>query len=453
MTRGKDKVSKALSHKPGRGLSRRNAIKAVGSVVGGLAFGLAAPAVHAQQKLVKFLNGEPSADSVRALRFAAAQYEKTTGVQVRIDSVPGSAEFQKLQASIQAGQPYDIGTLSFIGDVLLLANEKKIVPLNDLIKKYEWGPKILFPMNGNNYWYPYDYNLCWINYRKDLYKNKQLASPKNWSDYLGNLTALTGTGESQLRSGVCHPLGSDDATNYTAFGYLWANEVSILDDKWNVVLDSPENTPRVIEYLDFMADLLKLMPPSPRQSSWANLVGDFQGNIVSHTPGTGRLIDQMNMTMPDRAVNVSSFLYPSKSGKKFAVNHGYDGWVVLDTPMTEEAIKFLTWFSDEHFINFLHSSPVHYQPTRLDIYKDPRWLAHPSIQTFAEIIEMQKQALSDPNVIIRSIDTEGPEPDVRAGKLFRSFALPEMVQDRLFNGKSSDEALKTAAAKIRKVIA
>jgi hypothetical protein len=37
--------------------------------------------------------------------------------------------------------------------------------------------------------------------------------------------------------------------------------------------------------------------------------------------------------------------------------------------------------------------------------------------------------------------------------MFRSFALPEMLQDRVFNGKSSAEALKAAAEKLRKVIA
>ena len=186
-------------------------------------------------------------------------------------------------------------------------------------------------------------------------------------------------------------------------------------------------------------------------------MGDFQSDQVSHTPGTGRLIDQMNLTMADRAANVRSFLFPSKDGSHFAVNHGYDGWVVLDTAMSEEALKFLTWFSDEHLINFLHTSLPpprgHYRPPRLDIYEDPRWLAHPALETFADIIAMQKQVLTDPNVIIRSIDTEGPYPDVRAGKVFRSYALPEMLQDRLLNGLSASESVKAAAEKIRKVIA
>ena len=57
--------------------------------------------------------------------------------------------------------------------------------------------------------------------------------------------------------------------------------------------------------------------------------------------------------------------------------------VVFDTPRTDEAIRFLEWFSDEHFINFLHSSPIHYQPPRMDIYEDARWKAHPALETFS----------------------------------------------------------------------
>ena len=433
--------------------SRRKVIKGMGAAAGAAALGLHAPFVHAADKVIRFLNGEPSAESVRAMRFAAAQYEKETGVKVQMDTVPAGKAFEKVQASIKSGRPYDVATLIFVGDVLILASEGKLVPINDIIKKYDWGPRILFPMDGNNFWYPYDYNLCWINYRSDLYTAKGLTPPEDWEGLKANLGALQGDGEGQLPHAIVHPIGSNGATNYTAFGYMWANGVKLFDDDWNVVLDSPEIAAKAAEYLDFMTEMTQFMPPAPVQAGWANLVGDFQSDKISHTPGTGRLIDQMNVRMPDRAVNVGSFLFPSKSGETFAVNHGYDGWVVLDTAMTDEALKFLEWFSDEHLINFLHTSPVHYQPTRLDIYEDARWLAHPALEQFSHITSMQKEVLSNPNIIIRSIDTEGPSPDVRAGKVFRSYALPEMLQNKIVNGMPSSECITTAADKIRKTIA
>ena len=146
-----------------RGRSRRTVIKGIGATAGVAAVGLYAPFVHSADKTIRFLNGEPSRGSVRAMRFAAAQYEKEKGIKVQMDTVPAGKAYEKVQASIKSGRPYDIATLIFVGDVLILADEGKLVPINDLIKKYDWGPRILFPVKGNNYWYPYDYNLCWIN--------------------------------------------------------------------------------------------------------------------------------------------------------------------------------------------------------------------------------------------------------------------------------------------------
>ena len=68
-------------------ISRRRAIQSIGAVAGVAAIGIHAPYVNARQKTIRFLNGEPSVQSVRAMRFAAAQYEKETGVKVQMDTI------------------------------------------------------------------------------------------------------------------------------------------------------------------------------------------------------------------------------------------------------------------------------------------------------------------------------------------------------------------------------
>ena len=188
------------------------------------------------------------------------------------------------------------------------------------------------------------------------------------------------------------------------------------------------------------------------QAAWGPGLRGFRSGQLSHAPGTGRAIDVIRTKDPELAKKIGVFPFPSSDGKNVAVNHGYDGWVVMDTPRTEEALKFMEWFSDEHLINFLHTSAVHYQPTRMDIYEDPRWLAHPALEEYSHITSWQKRFLTDDNVIIRSIDTEGPYPDLRAGKIFRSFALPEMLQNKIINGMDSSEAVDVAADKLRKSI-
>jgi multiple sugar transport system substrate-binding protein len=434
-------------------ISRRKILQGMGAVAGTAALSLHAPYIHAKQKEIRFLNGEPSVQSVRAMRFAAAQYEKETGIKVQMDTVPAGKAFEKVQTSIKGGRPYDIATLIFVGDVLLLAGENKLVPLNDIIKKYDWGPNILFPMDGNNYWYPYDYNLCWINYRMDLYEKAGLKEPQTWDQLNENMTALMGDGENKTKQGIVHPIASSGATNYTSFGYLWANGVSLLDDEWNVVLDDEKNLGRTVEYLEHFQSMVPMMPPGLAKAGWGLLVGGIQNGQLSHCPGTGRLIDVINVKNSELASNLGIFPFPSPDGSNVALNHGYDGWVVLDTAMSDEALRFMEWFSDEHLINFLHTSPVHYQPTRMDIYEDARWLSHPDIEKFSHITSWQKRFLTDENVIIKSIDTEGPYPDMRAGKIFRSYALPEMLQNKVLKGMPADECVKIAADKMREVIA
>ena len=436
----------------GGSVSRRKVIKGIGAATGVAALGLKAPFVHAAQKEIRFLNGEPTVESVRAMKFAAAQYEKETGVKVQMDTVPVGKAFDKLQTAIKAGRSYDIGTLFFIGDVIILASEGKLAPLNDIIKKYEWGPRILFPMDGNYYWYPYDYNLCWINYRRDLYEKAGLKPPGNWQDLLDNMAALSGEGEGKTEKGILHPISSSSATNYLTFGYMWAQGSKVFDDNWNVVLDQGDVKKATMEYLDFFAQLTDHMPTGIAQAAWGPGLRGFRSGQLSHAPGTGRAIDVIRTKDPELAKKIGVFPFPSSDGKNVAVNHGYDGWVVMDTPRTEEALKFMEWFSDEHLINFLHTSAVHYQPTRMDIYEDPRWLAHPALEDYSHITSWQKRFLTDDNVIIRSIDTEGPHPDLRAGKIFRSFALPEMLQNKIIKGMGSSEAVDVAAAKLRKSI-
>lgn len=268
-----------------------------------------------------------------------------------------------------------------------------------------------------------------------------------------NLAVLTGDGPDQTQNGILHPISSSSATSYFSFGYMWAQGGKLLDDKWDVVLDQGDVKSATMEYLDYFAELTKYMPTGIAQAEWGVGLKGFQSGQLSHAPGTGRAIDVIRVRDEELAQKIGVFPFPSGNGENFAVNNGYDGWVVLNTPQTEEAMKFMKWFSDEHLINFLHTSAIHYQPTRMDIYEDPRWLAHPALEQYSHITSWQKRFLTDDQIIIRSIDTEGPTADLRSAKIFRSWVMPEMLQNKVIKGMSSSEAVDTAAARIREVIA
>lgn len=429
-------------------LNRRTLLTGA-AALGAASLTTSVPRAFGQTKQVRFLNSEPSRESVAVLQKAAADYESQTGVSVTIDTVPPGEAWAKLQASIASGQPYDIATLAFAAHVALLAGDDMLVPLNDLVQKHEWGPRILFPINDQYYWYPYDYNLCWMYYRKDLYAEKGLSVPQNQAQMLENCTALT----SDNRFGVMHPLGSNSAAQWMSLGYMWANDVNIIDDSWNLVLDNDVMKPRAIAYLDFMKSLSGTMPPGLTQAEFATALAQFSSDQVAHAPYAGRMIEYLEQKAPDMVENVGYFTFPSENGEKRAINHGYDGWVVLKTGMSEEAVKFLDWLTTDRYVDFLHTAPLHFQPARLDIYEDAKWRSNPLIQKHAEFIEFQKNLLDDEDLIIRSVDTQGPAPDVRQGKLFEAYGLPEAWQLRLLQDVPAAEALERGAELYRKALA
>jgi multiple sugar transport system substrate-binding protein len=412
------------------------------------------PSVHAKSNVtLRFLNNETSVDSNRALRVAGAEYERKFGTKVIIDSTPIDDTFPKIQASIKAGQPYDLATIGFIAHMIILANQGALIPVTEMTKKHQWGPQILFPIKGQVWWYPYDYNLAANYYRKDLYAEKGLKIPETWEQYVSNSRALTVVKDGNVDRGGCiFPIASNGASNWTSFAFLWAEGVRIMDKNWNVILDNAENSERVGRYLDMYAELYKTMPPNMNSASYAQLLGLFATDKVAHSAYSGRLVETIEARAPNLADKFGIFPYMDSKGNTKAVNNGYDGFVVLKSKQSEEAMKFLRWFIENHYINWLHTAPIHFQPPRLDIYDDKRWWAHPLIEKHAQTVKTMQSWITDKKMVINSIDSDGPTPDVRPAKVFESYAMPEMLQNKVSKGMSNADCVKTAADKIRQVI-
>ena len=430
------------------GLSRRQFVTTVSA--GAAAGALFAPAVHAQsRKTVRMLNNETSIDTIRALRVAAAEYERATGISVTVDTAPIEDTFTKLTTSIRAGKPFDIATIPFAAHILLLAGEGHIVPLNQLTDKYKWGPKSLMPIDNKVYIYPYDYNLAWIYYRKDLYEAKGLKVPAVWSEFAANTKALNGNG----MFGALFPVGAKAAPSWMSTGFMFADGVTIFDEKWNVALDAGVNLKKTASYLDLMADVYKTMPAGANQARYSETISNFVSGKVAHASYSGRMIETLERNAPDLAKKFGIFPFMASTGKTEMVSMANDGWAVTKSGNSEEAIKFLTWFTENQYINYLHSAPMHFQPARLDVYDDPRWLAHPMIEKHKDIVAEMRRFITDPKVMMTGVDTDGPNIDMRPAKVFERFIIPEMLENRCLKNMPGEECVKIASEKIRKLIA
>lgn len=403
------------THKKGL-LTRRQTLHGLGGAGLGVAMsGLGAPALRAQSnRPIRFLNCETGKDTLAFFDAAAREYQEKTGIEVVIDSVPLGESFTKITNGIRSGNPYDIANVGFIGHVLLLAEEGHIVPLNELTDQHEWGNNILFPIEEKVYWYPFDYNLALIYYRKDLYDSLGLSVPTTWDGFLNNVEA---TAEGR-RHGALFPIGSNGATNWMSFGFMWAEGLKIFDDGWNVVLDNDEMQPKAAAYLDMMAQLHQHMPRGALQASYSDVLSNLVAGSVTHGAYAGRVIEAAHRDNPEMAANLDVMPYMDSDGSQTAVSHGYDGWVVLNTENTDPAMEFMRWLTGPKMVEFLHTAPVHFQPARLDLYDNDQWRDNELIQEYSGMVETMRNLVTDDSVVLTSIDTQGPSPDVRPGKVF-----------------------------------
>jgi multiple sugar transport system substrate-binding protein len=436
------------------GVNRRNFLKASAGLATGIAGSLAAPNVHAKSNVtLRFLNTETSAASQAVLRDAGNAYESKFGVKVLVDSSPISGAYSKTMAALNAGVPYDISTQGYAFEILQYARAGYIVPLTDIVKKYSWGRKGDWSYQGEHWFYPYDYNLVTVYYRKDLYKENGLKVPTTWNEFLENCRALTITKGGNIERGGCVlPLASDSSTNWASFGGLFAEQPKFYDDKWNVVLDAGENADRAGRFLDLYADLYKTMPPGMNTVGYAELMSLFATGKTAHTVYSGRVVEALEARNPDLANKYGIFAFPDSAGKQRALSFAFDGFIVFKTKQTEETIKFLKWFVDEQYINWLHSAWMNFQPARMDIYDDPRWKNHPMIQKHWQIM-MQMKSFIDPGstTILNAIDMCGPTMDTRPCKVFDTNIMPEMLQNRVLRNVPSGDCVKMAADRMRKI--
>lgn len=430
------------------GLNRRDFLKVSAAVAGA---GLAAPAVHAQSNTtLRFLSAESSAASVDVLNRAAAEYEDKFGVKVIVDASPIAGTHAKAMAAIKAGVPYDIATYGYIANILEYARGDFIVPLTDLVKKHSWGQKATWQYEGEIWFYPYDYNLVTVYYRKDLYAEKGLKIPETWDQFLENCRALTVSKNGNIDRGGCViPLVSGGATNWASFGNLFAEGPQFFDEKWNVVLDQGQNADRTARFLDLYAELYKTMPPGMNNVSYAGMMSLFATEKAAHTVYSGRLVEALESTNPDLASKYGIFASPDSSGKQKALSFAFDGFIVFKTKQTEETLKFLEWFTDKYYIDWLHSSWMNFQPARMDVYEDPRWKNHPMIQKHWDTMMQMKSFVEQDGPKLMSVDLTGPSIDLLPCKVFDANIMPEMLQDKVLKNMSSVDCVKTAADKIR----
>lgn len=423
-------------------------------LAGGAALGasmLAAPHVRsAESRKITFASDQTTSGSLEVLTKGAKAYTAKTGVEVEINTATLDQTWINVQASLRSGKPIDIFMESFVGHISLLAAQDAIVPLDDITRKYKWGPQILYPINGKTYWLPYDYNFATLHYNTDTYAANNWQPARTHADFLKiNKALFDGKG----KFGSIFPMESGASTNWETTAFFWAEDCKIFDDNWNVIIDNDDQRPRYERVLDFLYELGAYMPKDVASISWLEGANAFEAGNNGHFAYVPYHAENATMENTPLMGKFGLTGFPSSDGKKLGLGHGCDGIAVTKSANTDEALKFLEWYADNTYIDFILNRPLTYQPPRLDIYEleayknSPIVKANPGIDTFLQSV------LTRDDLILRSVDAAGPYVDERGGKVFQSFAFATMMQERLLKNTPASQCVDIGAQIMRDAIA
>jgi multiple sugar transport system substrate-binding protein len=432
-------------------VSRRKVLKAAMAGAAAAASPFPVPTlIVAQPKEVRWLNNEPDPGTVKFLNDTALEYEKKTGVKVSVEHVPTAEAYPKTVASIKAGRAYDLVTVGEVTIANLLAGEGHCVPLTDIVKKVgesDFGPKSLWRFQNEVYLYPYDYNFCYLFYRKDWYEQKGIKPARTLAEFADICKAFTG-GD---RYGWAHPLSTHATTNWAGVNVLWAHGVRLFGDGFNVILDSPEIKPRAVAALNYLKATSAYMPKGMPQAQYGDLINAFVTENVAHTFYTGRLIHHLEKVNPKIAESYGVMGFPTASPDRWAVTHATDGWVVINKGRaTQEALRLLEWFVTERIVEYVRTLVLHYQPVQHSIYRNHAWQNDPLVRKHRAAMDAMYAFLDEQRTVINAIDIDGPGFDLVQGKVWNGLVIPEMYQEVLLRGVDPGRAVDNAAAKIRR---
>lgn len=252
--------------------------------------------------------------------------------------------------------------------------------------------------------------------------------------------------------------GSSAANNcgaQTTSSYLYQNGVDIYEgttDNIEVIIDQGENKERTVEVLEH---LNTVADTGPSGSSWS--WGDLSGSFVSGTTSSinypyGRILasslDRDAPWAPD-AVNYAEPPHGGRSEDERRALAALFGWTLVDqgenTDPAKEFLKF--YFTSDHYVDFLHTVPLHYSPVLEHIWDSEEYLDNELIQQKPDVIEIQKESASRARVPALSGDGGSFNPLAAAAN--NNGIIGQMLADVLHNDTDPGEAVDTAAENTR----
>ncbi|MGQ9782201.1 MAG: extracellular solute-binding protein [Nitrososphaeria archaeon] len=212
------------------------------------------------------------------------------------------------------------------------------------------------------------------------------------------------------------PAGKRDASGFASSSIFWGNNVKWFDNKWNVLIDTPEMKPRVIESLNFYKKMSNYIPPGFERADFGELLSYFTTGKVAMSVYCGRLCHHIETNAPQLADKIYVQGFPTPDGKPEdgeggfvgAGNFGYDHWLLYQGPAVKEAHELLRYLATEAYIDYVNTLPVHYEPVTHKFYNDSRYQNHPLVVKYKQAVQTLYKVRMKGRV--DNVALQGPEP-------------------------------------------
>ena len=388
-----------------------------------------------------------------------AKFEKMyPDVNIEVERVDWSEVVTKVTSAVAAGVPYDLVDTGISENQWVLQQAGLFQPLTDVVA--ELGGEDYFTpgalkRNKGEYWMiPTKGFVFHLLYRKDLFDKKGLKPPQDWVEYLDCAKKLTEDvdGDGKIDHwGTIMPIGNSYYPGIYMVNMMLNNGGHLLDDKGNVVFDSPQN----IETIKFLEELYKYSPPGSATYKIVDMRTAFYHEKAAMSwYGTLMLsTDIKDRNHPLYGKVGISVIPPAKKGGRTVLRTGFSSCSLSkDTKYPKEAKAVIKYLLGVDQIVDAHLS----QPTAFSIpirkaAQSPRLWSDPTIKLFEkeyrEYLELTNKYGQEIG-IFENRDTLNPD----TSKIIDSLIINRVLQDVILKKVPVEKAVKEGAEKMRELI-
>ena len=423
------------------------------AVLAGAAGALAAPAVgRAQRKTtLRFWTSQGAPPQMAAWKDIFARFEQQNpAFTVAIELFSDDNIWPKLTAGFAARNLPDLVSFVQAYTVATLANNDLIEPFDDVIKAV--GEDDFFPAMRDIYKIDGRYVAATLNnatssnlwYRKDLLAEAGLQPPKTWDEQLAAAKALT----KGSIYGNSLPYGRTSFASTMMVNFVHQAGGLIMNPDGSVGL----NSDATVAALEFLKEMIAYAPPGANTYSWGETLNSFTTGRAAMAPYTGRPIFVVSDQNPKLLDSISVVPYPYRRAGHPAFDCPYNSLFIPKGSANVAGAKLLATalFDKRNYIQMLHTTPGHFLPSLKSIATSPELFQQPLMTKFRPEIELMIASTAQARNLVK--ETEASPYNLKAGDIFNSAVLSEMLQDAAVNNMPPRQAAAKAADKVAKVL-